>query len=131
MIEESARAKPFTVWVRPGTRAPVLYYKDAARAMLSLADAPRDAIRTVNYVVDGVRPRPSAEELAGVVRAAVPAARITFEPDEELQAILDRTLLPIDDSRAREEWGWQVEYGLEEMVRDFVREVAENPQRYP
>ena len=130
MIEESAKGKPFTVWVRPGTRAPILYYKDAARAALNLADAPRNGIQMVNYVLNGVQPTPSAEELAQVVRATVPGARITFEPDAELQAVLDRALLPIDDTCAREEWGWHAEYGLNDMVQDFVREVAENPQRY-
>jgi nucleoside-diphosphate-sugar epimerase len=130
MIEESARGRPFTVWVRPGTRAPILYYKDAARAALDLADAPGDRIQMVNYVLSGVQPTPSAEELAQVVRATVPGTHICFEPDEELQAVLDRTLLPIDEVCAREEWGWRVAYGLEDLVRDFVREMAEHPQRY-
>ncbi len=78
----------------------------------------------------GATPTPSAAELAQVVRVKIPGAQITFEPDEALQAILDKALLPIDDSCAQTEWGWQAKYGLEEMVADFIQELAENPQRY-
>ncbi len=130
MIEECAKGRPFTVWVRPDTKAPVLYFKDAARAAVSLAEAPRDAVQMVNYVINGVRPTPSAEQLAQAVRAMIPGAQITFEPDEELQAVLDKALLPIDDTCARTEWDWHVEYGLDDMVQDFVRELTENPARY-
>jgi nucleoside-diphosphate-sugar epimerase len=130
MIEESAKSKPFTAWVRPDTRAPMLYIKDAARAAVQLTAAPRDAINMVNYVISGVTPTPSAAELAQAVLAKLPEANISFESDPELQAILDKTLLPIDESYARSEWGWQARYGVEEMVEDFVRELVDNPQRY-
>jgi nucleoside-diphosphate-sugar epimerase len=130
MIEESAKGKPFTVWVEPHTRAPVLYYKDAARAALKLASRPIDSIKMVNYVLSGVMPTPSAEELAQAVRNRVPDAHISFEPDEELQAILDKALLPIDEKYAREEWEWEPEFGVREMVDDFILELKENPQRY-
>ena len=64
------------------------------------------------------------------MRAVIPDAQITFEPDEELQAILDKALLPIDDSCAQMEWEWQAEYQLGDMVQDFVRELTEHPERY-
>lgn len=130
MIEECAKGKPFSVWVRPGTKAFIVYFKDAARAAVSLADAPRDAIQMVNYVSNGVQPTPSADELAQAVRATIAGAQITFEPDEKLQAVLDKALLPIDDTCAQTEWDWQAEYGLCDMVKDFVRELTEHPERY-
>jgi threonine 3-dehydrogenase len=130
MIEESVKGNPFTAQVAPRTRCPILYYKDAARAAVELADAPREAIRTVNYLVDGIRPTPSAAELAEAVRAHVPNARIECQPDEELQSLLDRALLRLDDSNARIEWGWKPRYDLDEMIRDFVRQMREHPARY-
>jgi len=130
MIEESVKGKPFTVWVEPHTKAPILYYKDAARAAVKLARTPIDSIKMVNYVLSGVTPTPSAAELAQAVRNRVPGAQISFDSDEELQAILDKTLLPIDEKYAREEWGWKPEYGIQEMVDDFILELKENEQRY-
>jgi nucleoside-diphosphate-sugar epimerase len=37
----------------------------------------------------------------------------------------------IDDCRAREEWGWQPQFGnLKDMVADFINEVRTRPQYY-
>jgi threonine 3-dehydrogenase len=129
-IEECAKGNPFTIWVRPETRTPVLYFKDAARAIVKLAQAPAERIETVNYVLAGVTPMATAQELADTVRARVPGAQIAFEPDPALQEMLDKLLLPIDDRNARQEWGWQPEYDQARIVDDFLQELQQHPQRY-
>ena len=128
VIEECGRGNPFTIWVRPETRVPLLYYKDIARATVELADAPRDNIQMINYLLGG--PMPSAGELAEMVRDKVPGADIEFVVDEEKQALLDHALRPLDDRYAREEWGWKASFELEEMVDDFLHELRDHPQRY-
>lgn len=127
VIEQPARGKPFTVWVTPETRMPVMYIKEAAEASLQLAAAPLERIETVNYVVDGAKPTPSAGELAAAVRAEIPNARIEFESDPEIQPWIDSVVRPLDDSRARAEWGWQPTWDLAGMVRDFLAEVRDRP----
>src|SRR5947209_9499194 len=85
-IEESSKGKPFTIWVTPEARIPVIYFKDAARALVQLAEAPVQNIKMVNYLIAGPTPSPSAGELAEMVRAKVPGAQIDFKPDPALQA---------------------------------------------
>jgi threonine 3-dehydrogenase len=121
VIEAAAAGKPFTIWVKPETRMPIMFVDEAARATIQLAEAPRDAIRTVNYVVDGVKPTPSAGELADAVRARVPDARIEFVPDPKIQPLIEEVLRPLDDSKAREEWGWQPTHSLDRIVDDFLK----------
>jgi len=130
VIEAAATGTPFTITVEPRTCPPLLYVKDAARAMIELAAAPMDQIRTINYLVTGMEPVPTAGEWAELVRDRVPTARIDFAPDAELQALLDEMVRPIDDRNARAEWGWQPAYGLEAMVDDFLLELRQHPQRY-
>jgi len=130
MIEECFKGKPFTVYVKPETRCPVMYYKDAARAILMLGDAPVENIKMINYVVAGAGPIASAQELVDLVREKIPGAQITFEPDPQLQPILDKLLMPIDDSVARQEWGWTPEFDQERIVEDFIEELKRHPQRY-
>jgi threonine 3-dehydrogenase len=130
IIEDSIKGKPITVNVSPDTRTPVMYFKDAARAVVELARARREDIRMVNYLVAGAKPVASARELAAVVSSRLPNAMITFAPDYELQQILDRMLHPPDDRTAMKEWGWHAHYNLEEMVEDFICEMKTNPQRY-
>jgi len=128
-IEEVAKGKPFTIWVTPQARIPVIYFKDAARALVQLAEAPLQNINMVNYLIAGPTPTPSAGELAELVRAKVPGAQIDFKPDPALQAILP--LWPLDDSKARQEWNWTLHYSTQEhIVDDFLRELELHPHRY-
>ncbi len=130
MIEQCARGNAFKVWLKPDTRVPVLYFKDAARALIELALAPAQSITTVNYVLAGVTPVASAEELALLVKTRIPAARIGFEPDPGLQSVVDKFLLPVDDGCARREWNWKPTFTQEQIVDDFLAELRRHPQRY-
>jgi threonine 3-dehydrogenase len=73
IIEESAKGKPFTIWVRPDTRTPLMYYKDAASAVVRLAAAPLANIRMVVYVVGGSTP--TAQDTCAQARLQAEARR--------------------------------------------------------
>ena len=122
MIEKPALGEPFAVWTNPESVVPIMYYKDAARAAVQLADAPLDKIRSINYLVDGPRPGPNAGEMADAVRRHLPHAEITFEPDPS-QARMSSNLR-IDDAAARAEWGWEPAYDLDQMVEALISEVS-------
>jgi threonine 3-dehydrogenase len=119
MIEKPLLGEPFEAWTKPESVIALLYYKDAARAAVELAAADRDAIRSVTYLVDGPTPTPTAAEIADAVRAAVPGAEITFDPEAR-----QRLGLRIDDTAARAEWGWAHAYDLGAMIDDMRRELA-------
>lgn len=129
VIEACAQGRPYAIWVEPETRVPVMYVKDAALATVQLAQAPPEAITTVNYLVNGVTPTPSAVELADVVRSKIPTARIEFRPDGEIQRLIQASLRPLDDHKARQEWGWNPSYDLEDLVEDFLLALKAHPQQ--
>ena len=52
-----------------------------------------------------------------------------FEPNPALRQMLDALLRPLDDGRARAEWGWQPRSALA-MVDDFLQELKNHPERY-
>ena len=118
MIEKPLLGEPFEVWVKPEATIPILYYKDAARAALDLAAAPSASIRTINYLVDGLPPTPSASEIADAVRARVPGATITFADNAG-----PARAVRLDDRYARQEWGWEPRFGLPEMIDDMEAEL--------
>lgn len=63
----------------------------------------------------------------------VPEAQITFKTPE-LAQFFDAFycgMKAVDDSRAREEWGWKPLYtDFEKIVEDFIHEVKTSPQLY-
>lgn len=130
VIEECAKGNPYSMYVKPETKCPVMYYKDGGRAIVMLAEAPLENIKMVNYIIAGAVPIASAQELVDLVKKKIPSAKIDFKPDLELQKILDKLLLPLDDRNAREEWGWKPAYDQEAIVDDFIKELKEHPNRY-
>ena len=125
MIERSAEGQPFSIWVEPRTRMPIMYITEAATATIRLAQAPLAGIKTVNYLVDGAKPTPSAGELADMVRARLPNAELSFNPDPTFQSLIDELARPLDDTKAREEWGWQPTHSAERMVDDFLKALQQ------
>ncbi|MCK4263117.1 MAG: NAD-dependent epimerase/dehydratase family protein, partial [Dehalococcoidia bacterium] len=125
MIEYPILGKPFECFVTEDTKTPVLYFKDAARAADMVYQAAEEQIKTVNYNVAGVTPIRTASELEQVVKKYVPESQITYVPDPEVMDFHRTMRIDVfDDSRAREEWGWQPEYpDLDKVVADFIEEI--------
>ena len=119
MIERSLQGEPFEVWVAESTRNPFLYFKDAVRALMMLADAPADDIKTRVYNLAGTES--TAEEFARTVEKHVPGARITFRPDPDAMRLFGKGTGTVDETAAATEWGWRSEYGVEETIVDMKR----------
>ena len=124
-IEASARGQPYTIFVEPRTRVPIIYIREAAEAIVKLAAAPTDRIQTVVYVLAGTTPTPTAQELANAIEARLPEARLDFCPNPAVQAVHDkrRALASIDDTNAQHEWAWRPTYDLPRIVNEMVNEI--------
>jgi threonine 3-dehydrogenase len=103
------------------TRIPLMYMPDAIRALVEVAEAPRDRLRRSIYNISAVSP--TAGQIAESVAKAVPGVKLTFKSDPLRQAILDSWPNALDDSCARDEWDWEPHYDLDAMTADMVIEV--------
>ena len=129
IVEESVMGRPYTLRMAPDVKHALLYYKDAALAMIKLAQVPEADIRTVCYLLNGSEPIRTAQEMVDMVKARVPEARLNFDPDPELTQIY-YNMPSFDDRYAREEWGWKPEYDNERSMDDFISELRQHPERY-
>jgi len=130
MIQSAALGRPAECPVSEDTKLPVLYYEDAMRATQMLYDAPKEQIKTVCYNVVGVFPSLTAKEVELAIKKFIPEAKFTYKPDPWVMDYY-RSINNIDDSRAREEWGWKPLYAdFEKIVADFIKEVRTKPEYY-
>jgi nucleoside-diphosphate-sugar epimerase len=111
----------YTCFLRPDTVLPMMYMPDCIKATLDLmaADPSRLRHRTdFNLTAFSFSPA----ELAAEIQKHIPDFICDYKPDYR-QAIADSWPRTIDDSAAREEWGWQPEYDLPTMVRDMLEKL--------
>ena len=130
VLETCAQGRPYHFPVPPETTVEVMYVKDAIRATLELARAPRERIRSVNYLLDGIRPAPSAADLAEITRRKIPGAQVSFDEGDSTGRRKMLLRNPLNGHYAAEEWGWKPEYDLERAVDDFLHEFHSNRAYY-
>ncbi len=118
MIHHAAQGLPYACFVRPDARLPFMVMPDAIKAIVALAHAPRERLGQVVYNVTSFSL--SAQEILGRVRKAFPGAEVTFEPDERRQAIVDSWPADIDDSAARQDWGWEPDYDVDRAFDEYL-----------
>lgn len=130
-VEKAFYGEPYDIFVEPEIRCPILYFKDAARAVIRLADAPLESIRMVCYLLGGIKPMGSAGELVTEIKKHFPRAQLGFKPDS-LAMAFHNSLQGIcwEDAVAEREWGWRAEYSLGRAVADFYDEMRTHPERY-
>ncbi len=85
-----------------------------------LHDAPSEKIKTRVYNLSGISL--TAKEFADTVRKHIPSAQIIFKPDPEVEKLMGKGFGSIDESQAKKEWGWKLNYDIDEMIEDFKLE---------
>jgi nucleoside-diphosphate-sugar epimerase len=100
-----------------------MYMPDAIRATIELMEAPREKIKTrTSYNLSSMSFSP--EEIAGEIKKHIPDFTITYKPDYR-QQIANSWPQSIDDSVARNDWGWKHEYDLPRMTKDMLQNLKE------
>jgi len=119
---EALRHGRYTCFLGAGTRLDMMYMPDAVNALVDLMAAdPRRLVHRNAFNVTAMNFTP--EELAAEIRKHLPDFRIDYEVDPVRQAIADSWPDSLDDTAAREEWGWKPAYGLPEMVADMLAKL--------
>lgn len=118
---KAVKKKQYTCFVRENTVLPMMYMPDCIKAAIDLmeADASRIMCRT-SYNVTGTSF--SAGELTSEIKKYISEFECEYKPDFR-QKIADSWPMSIDDSVAREEWGWNPRYDLSVMTKDMIEKL--------
>ena len=89
----------------------MMYMPDAIRGTIELMEAPAEKIKVrTSYNLGAMSFSP--KEIAACIAKHKPGFTINYVPDYR-QAIADSWPQSIDDSSARNDWGWKPEYDLD------------------
>lgn len=119
---QAIQAGQYTCFVRADTVLPMMYMPDCIKATMDLMDA--DPSKLQHHSDFNVAAMSfSAAELAAEIQEHVPDFAVTYEPDPVKQAIADSWPKTIDDSAARQQWGWMPDYDLSAMTADMIHRL--------
>lgn len=118
IYHEALAHNTYNCFLSENTTLPMMYMPDAIRATIEIMTAPADQIKyRGGYNIAGMSFSP--QEIAEAIRKHQPGFTITYQPDFR-QAIADSWPRSIDDSVAREHWGWKPAFDLQRMTEEML-----------
>ncbi len=111
----------FECFLSEDTCLPMMYMEDAVNATVQImqVNANQINIRT-SYNLSAMNFTP--KELASAIHQHLPHFTMTYKTDYK-QAIADSWPDSIDDTKAREDWGWLPNYNLSKMTKDILENL--------
>ena len=118
IFHKAVNRQPFTCFLSKDTCLPMMYMPDAIDATLRIMNADYNLVKLRGgYNVAALDFTP--QELASNIKSVIPDFEITYVPDFR-QAIADSWPDSIDDSCARQDWGWKNKFDLKAMTIDMI-----------
>lgn len=115
----AVKGDEFKCPLKPGTFMDMMYMPDALRAAIEIMEAnPDKLVHRNSFNIASMSFDP--EIIYNKIKEYRPEFKMTYELDPLRQSIADSWPDSLDDTCAREEWGWKPEYDLDSMTRDML-----------
>jgi len=114
----------FTSFLSENTELPMMYMDDAIKATIGIMQAPSEQIKirsSYNLAAMSFTPKQIGEE----IKKHYPNFELSYTPDFR-QKIADSWPASIDDTLAREDWGWKNDFTIENMTVDMFENLKEH-----
>jgi nucleoside-diphosphate-sugar epimerase len=119
---EAVARQKYTCFVRADTVLPMMYMPDCIKGTIDLMEADFGGLRhRADFNMASMSF--SAGDLAAEIKKHIPEFVCEFQPDYR-QTIADSWPRSIDDTAARDEWGWEPDYDLAAMTVDMLDKLG-------
>jgi nucleoside-diphosphate-sugar epimerase len=120
---EAVRHGRYTCFLKPDTQLDMMYMPDAIRASIDVMEADPGRLKNRNaFNIAAMQLTPA--KLADAIRRHIPDFVMEYDVDPLRQGIADSWPRRLDDSAAREEWGWEPAFDLDSMVVDMLENLG-------
>ncbi|WP_138204618.1 L-threonine 3-dehydrogenase [Haloimpatiens lingqiaonensis] len=114
--------KKYASFIGEGTYMDMMYIPDALDAIVNLMEADGSKLKHRNaFNITAMSFAP--EHVAAEIKKHIPEFQMTYDVDPIRQAIANSWPNSIDDSAAREEWGFNPKYDLASMTTDMLEKL--------
>ena len=121
IFHDALEEKKYECFLQEDTYLPMMYMSDAIKATIELMEAPSEKIKIrTSYNISGMSFSP--KEIAAEIKKHIPDFSISYKPDYR-QQIANSWPQSIDDSVARNDWGWKEEFDLAKMTKDMLENL--------
>lgn len=118
----AVEGRDFACPIQAGTFMDMMYMPDALKAAIDIMNADPSKLKHRNsFNVTAMSFDP--EMIAKEIRKHIPDFKMHYQFDAVRQAIANSWPDSMDDSCAREEWGWNPTYNLSSMTVDMITEL--------
>ena len=120
----AAKGEKFVCPIAEGTYMDMMYMPDALRAAVEIMEAdPSKLVHRNSFNIASRRFEP--DTIYQNIRKYLPEFEMQYQVDPLRQAIAESWPNSLDDTCAREEWGWKPEYDLDAMTQDMLAKLKE------
>lgn len=118
----AAKGERFTCPIAQNTYMDMMYMPDALRAAIEIMEAnPDKLIHRNSFNIASMSFEP--DTIYRKIKEYVPSFEMEYQVDPLRQAIAESWPNSLDDTCAREEWGWKPQYNLDEMTKDMLEKL--------
>jgi nucleoside-diphosphate-sugar epimerase len=120
---EAIKHRQYTCFLKAGTYLDMMYMPDTIKAAIDIMEADQNKlIHRNSFNVSAMSFSP--DEIATEIRKYIPDFVLNYKIDPVRQEIADSWPNNMDDSCAREEWGWKPQYDLSLMTSDMIGKLC-------
>ena len=120
----AVRGEKFVCPLAQGTYLDMMYMPDALRAAIELMEADEQKLQHYNgFNIAAMSFEP--DQIYQAIKRHKPNFEMVYNVDPLKQSIADSWPNRLDDTAARQEWGWQHQYDLEAMVKDMLEKLTQ------
>ncbi len=119
IYHKAVKGGKYTCYLQEDTYLDMMYMPDALKAAATLMEADHDKLKhhnSYNIASMSFSPKVQAES----IRKFIPDFEIDYKVDPVRQGIADTWPNTMDDTAAREDWGWKPDYDLDSMSKDMI-----------
>lgn len=121
IYHEALEKGSYTCFLNEDVKLPMMFMDDAIRATIKLMDCNPEKISVrSSYNLAAMSFSPA--DISASIKKHIPNFKVSYSPDFR-QSIAETWPSSIDDSKAKEDWGWESKFDLENTTVEMLKHL--------